>query len=182
MNNSMLLRLSQGVTLALLLVLVPTILSAQERIHGRAIKRGLWKNQNVQYVEGQLLIKRKVGVTNSQARTDLSRFGGVVFQDFDDTGFGAFTFPSAVDVLLLIHSIESSPSIEYAEPNLVFRTALTPNDPYFQGSTPANYAHQWPLHNVGQVPPDGGLDDADIDLTPKKRSISYLVKVDQERG
>jgi subtilisin family serine protease len=62
-----------------------------------------------------------------------------------------------VDVFQEIQSLLADPNIEYAEPDYILRTAVTPDDTY--------YNQQWGLNNTGQtilgVP---GKLDADIDL------------------
>ena len=56
------------------------------------------------------------------------------------------------DILSIVKDYSSDPNVIYAEPNYIFRTCLTPNDPDFN--------LQYHLDNTGQT---GGLIDADID-------------------
>jgi subtilisin family serine protease len=41
--------------------------------------------------------------------------------------------------------------------------AQEPNDPYFQGTAPTTFNHQWGLKNTGQTPPGATRPDSDID-------------------
>ncbi|KKS33603.1 MAG: Peptidase S8 and S53, subtilisin, kexin, sedolisin [Parcubacteria group bacterium GW2011_GWC2_42_13] len=56
------------------------------------------------------------------------------------------------DLEKILNALNNNPSIEYAEPNYIVETALTPNDPQF--------SELWSLHNTGQA---NGTPDADID-------------------
>lgn len=51
-----------------------------------------------------------------------------------------------------IAKLQTNPNVEYAEPNYIYRTTATPNDPRF--------GELWGLNNTGQ---SGGTVDADID-------------------
>jgi len=70
------------------------------------------------------------------------------------------TFDENLDISELVSELEEDPSVEYAEPNYIYTTQVTPNDPYF--------SDQWGLHNTGQT---GGTADADIDA-PEAWDIS----------
>lgn len=55
-----------------------------------------------------------------------------------------------------IAELERDPNVAYAEPNYIYRTFATPNDPSF--------SELWGLNNTGQVVNGvGGVNDADID-------------------
>ena len=57
-----------------------------------------------------------------------------------------------VSVEDMVQELSSSPEVEYAEPNYIYKTQLIPND--------LEFSKLWGLHNMGQT---GGKDDADID-------------------
>lgn len=61
-------------------------------------------------------------------------------------------FPEDKDVLQAVREYRDDPNVVYAEPNYIFTTCATPNDPGFSS--------QWGLHNTGQT---GGTADCDID-------------------
>jgi subtilisin family serine protease len=69
-----------------------------------------------------------------------------------------------LDLFSVIDSLAADPSVEYAEPNYILKTAVQPNDQYFP--------LQWGLHNTGQqILGAAGTIDADIDL-PEAFDIS----------
>jgi subtilisin family serine protease len=69
-----------------------------------------------------------------------------------------------LDPFSVIDSLAADPSVEYAEPDYILKTAVQPNDQYFP--------LQWGLHNTGQVIlGSAGRIDADIDL-PEAFDIS----------
>jgi subtilisin family serine protease len=63
-----------------------------------------------------------------------------------------FAVPENSDILSIIHQYSQDPNVEYAEPNYIYQTCKTPNDPDFN--------LQYYLNNSGQT---GGIPDADID-------------------
>ena len=63
-----------------------------------------------------------------------------------------FYVPKTSDILSIVKEYSQISSIIYAEPNYIFHSTETPNDPYL--------SLQWALHNTGQT---GGTNDADID-------------------
>lgn len=66
--------------------------------------------------------------------------------------------------MAVISALQKSPDVAMAEPDFVTHTHVLPNDPYFNGTSPATYPYQWALRNTGQVPP-GGTSGADIHAT-----------------
>lgn len=60
--------------------------------------------------------------------------------------------PTGIDANKVLETLRKDPEVEYAEPNYVLKTQISPNDPYF--------SNLWGLHNTGQT---GGKIDADID-------------------
>ena len=59
----------------------------------------------------------------------------------------------STDILSLTSQIKNNPSIEYAEPNYIYETAVMPSDPSFW--------RQWNLHSDGSLA--GSTSDVDID-------------------
>jgi subtilisin family serine protease/Tol biopolymer transport system component len=58
--------------------------------------------------------------------------------------------PEGTDVRQLAQAYGADPSVEYAEPNYTYRTAFTPNDPFFSssGSWGQGFPDLWGLHNI----------------------------------
>lgn len=149
-------RLLFGRTLLLIasLVLSPAV-HAQET--------GTWNGQTVEYWPGQIAVKLAPGATPAEVDPLLEEYGADYIFKFDELGWALVRLAEGRDIFPVIDVLKRSPHVAVAEPNLVMRRLSNePDDPYFQGTSPATYNHQWGLKNTGQDPPNG-LDDADID-------------------
>jgi len=135
---------------------------AQQRVAGKAIKSGIWNEQEVKYIDGEIAIKIKEGVSPTQLNPILSQVQAKIKQNFDELRWGWVELPEGTDIMPAISRFQKSALVEVAEPNVLMRTALEPNDPFFKGTGYAMYPHQWALKNTGQSPPSG-TNDADID-------------------
>jgi serine protease len=152
-----------------LAVLSNTVI-AQHQISGKEIKTTIWNNQQVEYVDREIAVKLKKGFSALHIQSTLSQYQASIKQNFDELGWGWIELPAGTDIFPVIDSLKKLPMIDVVEPNLVTRIQIEPNDPYFKGTSPATYRHQWGLHNIGQSPP-GGTNDADIDA-PEAWDIS----------
>jgi len=82
-----------------------------------------------------------------------SKTGAVVKREFKRLrGLQLVKLPKHKSIRQALKSYLKNPQIEYAEPNYIVHTAVTPNDTYFN--------NLWGLNNTGQT---GGTSDADID-------------------
>lgn len=151
-------------------MLISSLTIAQERIAGKLVKTGIWNGRLVEYVDGEVAIKLSVGSSSGQLSDFLNQIQARIKQDFDELRWGWIELPTGTDIMPVISTLKSMPMVEAVEPNFITRTALEPNDPYFQGTSPATYPYQWALKNTGQDPPSGA-DDADIDA-PEAWEIS----------
>ncbi len=138
------------------LFLSVTMLYAQDKIDGRQIKTGLWKNQLIEYVDGQIAVKTKSGVIKSDLLELMSNYNATLKEDIDALSWALFELPKGKDIFPVLNKLRANTLIETVEPNGVVRISFNPDDPYFQDG------HQWSLRNTGQDPP-GGTNDADID-------------------
>ncbi len=140
------------------------------------ILSGNWKGYNTKYVKGEIIIGLAEGISKANV-TDLFEENGInLIREFGLLSIGLVDVCCEQDIFELIPTINNSPLIRFAEPNIVGSAEIHPNDPYYLGNLPApdNYPHQWGLHNTGQHPP-GGTVDADIDVSPHLSSPeSYL--------
>lgn len=132
------------------------ILLAQERIAGRAILKGQWKNQEIEYAQGRIAVILKAGRSKASIQSMLAKQRATIVQEFDKLGWGLVEVSESEDIFPLIQELEKNENVLVAEPDLVGWAGYNPNDPYFLDG------HQWALHNTGQVPP-GGTADEDID-------------------
>ena len=146
-----------------LVVILPVSELEAQTINGKPILTGTWKGEELEYVESEILIKLAEGVTAGDVSTLLQQQRAIIKNDFDNLGIGLVEVPGTTDLFSVIDVLGASSFIEFAEPNGIYRThATNPNDPYYLGTSPATYAHQWGLKNTGQNPPVG-TNDADID-------------------
>lgn len=144
-------------TASFLLALVSSDFAlSQDVISGKAIKKGMWKNVEVEYVQGQVCVILQHGKVAADIISSVGTFEGKMTRQFDKLGWGLVEFPDSLDILSVITELVKNPSILVAEPNLVDHIRYETNDQYYQDG------HQWALKNTGQGPP-AGTNDADID-------------------
>ncbi|MEX1139700.1 MAG: S8 family serine peptidase, partial [Bacteroidota bacterium] len=139
------------------ILLLITSASSQQRSSQREIGTGSWKGRTIEYVQGKVGIRLKVGVSTSELTGVLEQFNGRVKKEFNHRGWGWVELPDSIDVMSVIEILRNSSIVEMAEPSALGYIDVQPNDPGL-----ANY--QWALNNTGQIPP-GGTIDADIDAT-----------------
>lgn len=126
---------------------------------------------NVEYIPGEVLVKFKSG-TDDKAVFDLTSRHNVKSIEKVLKKYQSSNGKSKVDILEkygldrleilkisedanideVVREINNHSIVEYAEPNYIVHTYLTPDDPQFSSL--------WGLHNTGQ---NGGTSDADID-------------------
>ena len=139
--------------IAFMLSFLPGVLTA-ETLNGVEVKQGEWKRQQIEYLDGEILIGLKPDKTQSMFEVQLAAYPVEVVRNADRFGFMKLRVDEGYNLFEVIDMIKELPSVEYAEPNMVDRLLLTPDDPL--------YSTQWHYNNIGQVPP-GGTVDADID-------------------
>lgn len=133
-------------------------LFAQQMINGRIIRTGIWKNQQIEYIDRQIAVKLKYGVQMHDVNATFNKFNGNLIESFDKLRWGLVEIPEGKDIFPIIDSLKNNSLIEAVEPNGVIHTSFNPNDTYFQDG------HQWALKNVGQNPPSG-TNHADINAS-----------------
>lgn len=122
------------------------------------------------FVPGQLLVKFKDGQTLKSKSDVMQTLGGTVIQKIHSsslkgTGDGAvYLYSIKTSVEEAIAKLGQMPEVEIAEPNYIYTTQVTSNDPYFTGgslwgmygdaSSPANQygcqaAEAWALNHTG---------------------------------
>ncbi len=144
------------ITCILVIFFVFQTSNAQE-MYRNDIKTGRWKGENIEYWEGQMLVKIKRGVSNKALINDLSKYEVELKKDFNKLRWGLLEVPSNVDIFQKIEQLKKHPLIESISPNAVYRAYAYPNDPEYGAGK------QWSLYNYGQNPPSG-IDDADVDM------------------
>ncbi len=125
-----------------------------ETLNGVEILAGEWRGQQIEYLDREILIGLKSDKSQGDLEAELAGMPVEVVRNADRFGFMKLKVDDNVDLFYLIELIDKLPSVRYAEPNMVDRLFVTPND--------SLYNTQWHYHNIGQIPP-GGTFDADID-------------------
>ncbi|MCX8075465.1 MAG: S8 family serine peptidase, partial [Aquificaceae bacterium] len=103
-----------------------------------------------EYVEGEVLVKVRAGVSKTRVGGVHAKIGAQVVKSMSlkDGEVQRVKLPKGVSVTEAINYYLSDPAVEYAEPNYIVRKAeIIPNDTSFN--------LQWGLRNVGQMV--GGL-------------------------
>jgi len=132
-------------------------------IGGKNILTGSYNGETIDYVDGEIIIGLKKGVSQTQIDTLLNQYNLTILRPFSKLRMSVVEIPQDSNLFQTIDMLNNHPFLKYAEPNGIDYPFQThPNDPYYEGSTPATYTHQWALHNTGQSPPSGTT-DADID-------------------
>ncbi len=110
------------------------------------------------YVEGELLVKYKQNVSSRAVGAQLENLGMETVKEYARINVVKYrlkTTRSLDQMEQVLEELRNDPSIEYAEPNYIWRIyETTPND--------SRFSDQWAVKNTGQ---SGGFVDADIDAT-----------------
>ncbi|MBI4688237.1 MAG: S8 family serine peptidase [Nitrospirae bacterium] len=112
-----------------------------------------------EYMQGEVLVKFKqstsqqaINAANNKVQAALKKKMHVL----TSSEASVMKLPSNVSVMQAVYEYKKDPNVEYAQPNYIYRRALTPNDP--------SYGSLWGLNNIGQtVNSITGSLDADID-------------------
>ena len=107
------------------------------------------RGNNVPYAAGQLLVKFRPGVSPERRRAVRSVAGARSTRKLPVPGLELVELEGPVKAAEA--AFEAHAEVAYAEPNFVYRTSASPNDPRFK--------YLWGLHNSGAV----GTSDADVD-------------------
>ena len=124
--------MSKLFVLCFVLLFSTTYLYAQDFVGGKRVKRGVWENLQIEYIEGEIALILKPGVSKNDILPLLQRYSTTIKRDFDKLGWGLIEVPDTIDVLSTAYELKQSPLLKAAEPNMVDRAQSEPNDPYFQ--------------------------------------------------
>lgn len=127
--------------------------------------------QGIRYVPGQIVIKFKDGSALKSQVNVLAKYQGELIQTIvapnklkSGAGTGVFLYKITGDALKVSKELSKAAEVEYAEPNYIYTTQVTSNDPYFtngnlwgmygNASTPANQygsqaAEAWANNHTG---------------------------------
>jgi thermitase len=95
-----------------------------------------------EYVPGELLVKFKDAVSADQRHAAIASLGHDRLATIDPGWIHVRTAPDeTVETALAAYALD--PTVEWAQPNYLYRASAFPNDP--------RYAQIWGLHNTGQL-------------------------------
>ncbi|MFQ6094082.1 MAG: S8 family serine peptidase, partial [bacterium] len=145
--------ISQATLISLVLIGIRMNTSIAWEVLGKEVKTGLWRGEEIEYAEGDIIFQLKPGYTTADLQDLLSAHNAVLIKDVDILNTGKVEVAGSVDLFKVIEAFNADHRIEIAEPN-----GLVSMDEYDEW-----FPLQWPLHNTGQTAPYGGTEDADID-------------------
>lgn len=89
-------------------------------------------------VPGQFVVKFKPTLSESSRAEAVQALGGYIFDRIADLDVEAVEFPAlakadatadSAEALAIMHALKQNPNVEYVEPNYIYTTSFTPNDP-----------------------------------------------------
>jgi len=96
------------------------------------------------YAEGEIIVKFKEGVIAEDASRAILGQGAVQLSVSKRGGFRRMAVPSGTSMEEMLEMYRNNPSVEYAEPNYIYRAYMTPNDTY--------YSYQWHFPSISMEP------------------------------
>ncbi len=150
----------QSIVLVVLCLTLSIKVNAQDSVGGHKI---LWKNingRNTPYVAGVISVKTKNGVSDDELRSVAALVSGRAINAIPKHRWVEIEIPTASDPFEAASALRRNVKIENAIPVGVLHSEDNPNDPYYNGTSPASLAAQWGLKNTGVV----GTLGADINI------------------
>lgn len=149
---------TKALILSLICIMFLASPSYPATFNGKTILKGMWKGKEIEYVEGEVLFRLNPTFKLDQLDLLLIETKAKLLEAPDRLGIGKLGVSSSVDLFGLLHELNSSGLIDFAEPNMIDKAMYPPNDYYFENG------QQWWLNNYGQSPP-AGTPGADIHVT-----------------
>lgn len=94
----------------------------------------------VEYVQGELIVMFKPGISNREIANLNSKHGTSVIYTSPYAGFKRLHIPKSKTVSEMVEIYSKNPNVEYAEPNYIAQALMVPNDPLYN-------PYQWHLNN-----------------------------------
>jgi subtilisin family serine protease len=82
-----------------------------------------------EYVDGELLVKYKSDAAKSRA--SIEQIGSKVIREFPSIGWEHVRLPAGMNVAEALDQYKSLPGVALVQPNFIYHTLITPNDPQF---------------------------------------------------
>src|SRR5262249_32959823 len=95
------------------------------------------------HAPGEVLVKFHNDVSENRKNQYHDEADAEVMSEIPELGVYRVKSKHGQSTEALMHRYQNNPFVEFVEPNGIFHTLLTPNDPY--------YGLLWGLHNTGQT-------------------------------
>jgi Subtilisin-like serine proteases len=89
------------------------------------------QNGSKTYVEGELLVKFRSGVTVGSIRAKNVEMGAQILENFADLGWQRVKLPEGLNLKKAIAAYEQMPEVEAVQPNFYYHLQAVPNDTQF---------------------------------------------------
>jgi subtilisin family serine protease len=127
-------------TVLSIIAVLTLVASAQAPVASSArgpepMSKGTRVDVNAPAVPGQFVVKFRDGTSQSARQAAVHELGGYFFDSIPALGADAVEFPqvaknpSAQATFEVIQALKKNPNVEYVEPNYIYTTSFTPNDP-----------------------------------------------------
>jgi thermitase len=150
---------------AMTIVLAITLMAATGAAGAVRDTHGLQSGaQETQFVPGEVLVRFKPGVDRTARAAVVQERGATRKQWLRLPRTELLELPRGASVEVAVRELEAQPEVLYAEPNFIYRAALTPNDP--------RYGELWGLNQ----PSDADIDGPEAwDLTSGSSAVTVAV-------
>ena len=111
-----------------------------------------------EYVPGEVIVKFKPGQLSAASATALYNRHGATETYASPYDFTVLKVPEGKTVEEMVASLNGDPSVEFAQPNNIYRAHLLPDDPL--------YSRQWHLDDAFAANPYGGPNGGGINVGP----------------
>lgn len=139
-------------------------LVGKKKLAMQAARAAFSKKNQEKYVPGELIVKYKNNTVSTKVRTKHSLKSLKKLKAIDAEVVKVQTGTSMDSQM---EKLEADPSVEYVQPNYLYKPSALPNDPSFN--------QLWGLHNTGQkIANSIGAADMDIDYPEAMQEFSKL--------
>ncbi len=117
-----------------------------------------------QYVPGEVLVKFKAKASAQERIAALAARGHSVVATLNPPGWAQVTLGVGQTMETAVTAYRNDPTVEYVQPNFIYRAAAVPND--------TQYGQQWEFNNSGQtvitgtLAPNAGTLGDDMNIEP----------------
>ncbi|MHB0977119.1 MAG: S8 family serine peptidase [Candidatus Aquicultorales bacterium] len=132
--------LSLSLSLILLLTLVPSPVAGAGNERPPDARKRLKPSATVsskRFVEGEILVKFKPGISSAEGRSEITREGADEIEELPKLRVKKVRLKRGERVEDVVARFERNPKVEYAQPSYIYKALDVPNDTYYQNG------YQW---------------------------------------